>query len=91
MNSATVPTLRIISQATAKAEGYAEITTPIHPSTEAGIFRSVQDGLRGMDAVWIQHKAGCFAAGRKQRDLLPLETLVSADSRRDSNGRDSRQ
>ena len=67
-----VPSLRVISQATAQREGYREITTPVHQLKESAIFDSIQRGLEGACAAWVEHPGGKFAAARKASDLLDV-------------------
>ena len=83
--------LRIITPAIARLENYSEITTPINPRTE--IFRNLEKQLTGVDAVWIKHPDGTMSAARRtselvfdsprsNRDLLAIELLTSANTRR---------
>jgi hypothetical protein len=81
-----IPTLRVISAATASREGYRPITTEICPRRESAIFDSVQKGLAGKDAVWIEANRAGFMAGRKAKELLVIEALLSEDDRREGNG-----
>jgi hypothetical protein len=79
MNSA----LRTITPQAARLEGFQEISVPISRKREPEIFASMEASLAGVDAVWLDHGNGTFSAARRKRDLLPLETLVSADARRE--------
>lgn len=85
-NLEAIPTLRCISEATAQREGYKPITTAICPRTEAGIFQSIQGALKGTDSVWVEVGRGAFMAGRKAKELLEIEGLVSEDDRREGEG-----
>jgi hypothetical protein len=68
-----VPTLRVISAATAEKEGYMPITVAINPKSEGHIFQSIQSSLQGANAVWIADNIGKrFFAARKASELREL-------------------
>ncbi len=79
--------LRCLSPESARRFDYIEITTPISLKSEPQVFQSVQDSLRGLDAVWIEYPGERFAAGRRVRDLLAVEELVDDDDRRSGKSR----
>jgi hypothetical protein len=88
--------LKIITPAIARLENYSEITTPINPRTEIEIFSNLEKQLKGVDAVWIKHPDGTMSAARRtselvfdsprsNRDLLAIELLTSANTRRENS------
>ncbi len=81
-----IPSLRVVSAASAQREGYKPITTAICPRKEAAIFESVQQGLKKTDAVWIESGREGWMAARKAKELLEIEALLSEDDRREGNG-----
>jgi len=69
-----VPTLRVVSAETAAREGYRPITVSIDSRTEPHIFQSIQQSLRGADAVWISDNNGKrFFAARKASELKEVK------------------
>jgi len=71
--------MKRLTKAQADAAGYRSITTDIFPKrrTEAHIVASIEESMRGADAVWIESVDGTLQAARKSSELILTRELIT--------------
>lgn len=79
MKPSTAPTapaaeikLRVLTIDQGRASGFKAIANPVCPKTEGPVFESMQAGMAGIDAVWLdcgQGGKGKFLLARRASEL----------------------